>query len=169
MRPLSLLWGLAVVCANLLAQPVKAQNAPFDLPQPAPGQFAFLVCNKSGLTLFFAFMHRASVTDSTLHVTGWFQVNVNECPHVFPINFPQGKFYYFANGWKADRTPYLVQGNVFECVTLPDAFDRSEIGNATCNAFPRQQSFSPGNYLAGFTELLVPPAVPAIMVWIKPP
>jgi hypothetical protein len=167
MRLLKWVGSLGLICSSLLAQPGQAQNAP--PPPPGPGQFSFLVCNNSGLNLFFAFIYLNSATDLRYRTTGWFSVNAGECPHSLG-NFTVGKFYYFAVGAMANSTQYLVQGTVLQqCVHLPEAFDRVDLGGVGCKPFPRVGPIPPGDYLAGFAEVSVPPTVGAITVLIKPP
>jgi hypothetical protein len=160
--------SLGLICTSLLAQPGQAQNAPAS--PPGPGEFAFRVCNGSGMTLNFAFIHLNSPNDSQFRSIGWYSVPAGECPHSFPINFLQGKFYYFAFGWSPNGTIYLVEGTVLRlCVDWLKGFNQLAVGGASCGPFPKIHNSSAGIYSAGFAELTVPRSVDSITVSIKPP
>ncbi len=167
MRLLRSVGGLGAVCASLLAQPAQAQNAP--PPPPGPGQFSFHVCNHSGLILNFVHIYLNTAADLRFRTTGWFQVNTGECPHWLG-NFLHGKFYYFAVGSIANNTQYLVDGTALQqCVQVPNAFDRIELGAVTCNKqYPRAGPVPAGDYMAGFAEMIVPLTVNSITVSVRP-
>jgi hypothetical protein len=169
MRLLKGIASLGLICSSLLAQPGQTQNAP--APALGPGEFAFRVCNASGMILNFAFIYLNSVNDSQFRSLGWYWVAAGECPHSFPFNFPQGKFYYFAFGWNPNNgAVYLVEGTVLrECVDWLHGFNQFVVGGASCEPFPKIHSSSPGIYSAGFAELTVPRSVDSITVSIKPP
>jgi uncharacterized membrane protein len=148
-------WGLGLFLAGLYTNPATAQTLPPGNSSAAPhGQFSFVVCNKTRMNFYFAFVSRVAPTDLHFRATGWWPSTPSNCQS--PGNFAQGRFYYFAYNFVGNTRNVLEGTAVMQCLPFYDSFDQVIVGDTQCDPFPATSPFPAGKYLQGFVELIVP-------------
>jgi hypothetical protein len=158
MRRHNCIWGLGFLLAGLCTIAATAQTSlPGNSSAAPPGQFRFVVCNRSGMSFYFAFISRATPADLQFRLTGWSPSTPGSCQSLG--SFAQGRFYYFAYNFVGSSRNVIEGTAVMQCLPFYINFERTIVGDAQCDPFPANSPFPPGNYLQGFVELIVPESI----------
>ena len=156
-RALNRIWRLGLVAAALWTGPATAQTSPPGNPSAVPpGQFSFFVCNKTGMTFYFAFIYRKTAADLQYWAHAWWPSTPGSCQSAG--NFAQGRFYYFAYNFVGDTRNVIEGTAVMKCLPAgTGGFDQVIADDVQCDPFPANPPFpTAGTYLEGFAELIIP-------------
>jgi uncharacterized membrane protein len=164
MRRQNWLFAFGLALGSLCIDTAAAQTSQPAGSSAPSGQFSFMVCNKTTMNFYFAFISGATSEDAQYRLSGWWQSSPGPCHS--PGNFAQGRFYYFGYNFVGSSRNVLEGTAVMQCLpydfTSGQAtnFNQIIVGDAHCDPFPTSAPYPPGKYLEGFVELIIPSTRP---------